>query len=332
MNHDEIDYSRLLNDHYEIERFIADGSSGHVYAGKRLIDGTPVALKKLHDAVRRQPQRSIFGFDSGSDSDSPVDDPDPQPLVHPSVLREIRLLRTLQHPNVLSASDVVADGNRQVYVVLEYASTDLSVVAAAHPEWLDAVQVRSVLSQLLKGLVYLHEEQQVVHRDLKPENVLAQRGEHGLTVKIGDLGSARRCSDDNDAKMSPDVTTLCYRAPEILLGSCKYTAAVDMWAIGCIFAFLVRKEVLLPGCGELDQILKMCELLGAPNVDVWPSLLDCPMAARIVFPQQPEPKLAQKFPPDVLEAAGFGLLASCICYDPVQRITASNALEHLYFI
>jgi serine/threonine protein kinase len=60
------------------------------------------------------------------------------------------------------------------------------------------------------------------------------------------------------------------RAPEILLGQETYTEAVDMWAVGCIFAELLRNEPLFPAKGELETLQLMTNLLGAPNERIWP--------------------------------------------------------------
>ena len=44
------------------------------------------------------------------------------------------------------------------------------------------------------------------------------------------------------------------RAPELLLGETKYSTAIDMWSIGCIFAEIVNKTPLMKGQGEMDQL------------------------------------------------------------------------------
>lgn len=117
------------------------------------------------------------------------------------------------------------------------------------------------MRQLLRGLDFLHTNL-VLHRDLKPENILVSScGE----VKIADFGLARlhsfnisltpgvsvtaelafRCKTCflTGRVASPQVVTLWYRAPEVLLNS-VYMFSVDMWSAGCIFAelFLLRSE------------------------------------------------------------------------------------------
>ena len=53
------------------------------------------------------------------------------------------------------------------------------------------------------------------------------------------------------------VVTLWYRAPEILLGGKKYSTAVDVWSIGCIFAEMVTGRPLFPGDSEIDQLFQI---------------------------------------------------------------------------
>ena len=57
-----------------------------------------------------------------------------------------------------------------------------------------------------------------------------------------------------EAEMTEYVVTRWYRAPEILLGSQQYTAAVDMWSVGCIFAEMLSRKPLFPGDNSLDQV------------------------------------------------------------------------------
>lgn len=91
----------------------------------------------------------------------------------------------------------------------------------------------------------------MIHRDLKPSNLLmSNQGE----LKVADFGLARFFGDPQD-RMTPNVVTQFYRAPEVLLGSREYTTAVDMWSVGCIFAELMTRDILFQGRSELDQVL-----------------------------------------------------------------------------
>ena len=106
--------------------------------------------------------------------------------------------------------------------------------------------------------------------------------------------------------------TLWYRAPELLLGERRGSCAVDMWAVGCIFAEMVLNEVLFRGESEEDQLHEMYCILGHPSAkkNVESSICGANL---------------------MLSGDGFDLLKGLLCYDPVKRMTAGMALNHAWF-
>ena len=56
-----------------------------------------------------------------------------------------------------------------------------------------------------------------------------------------------------------------YRAPEVLLRSTSYNSPLDIWAMGCIMAELYTLRPLFPGSSEIDEIFKICAVLGTPS-------------------------------------------------------------------
>ncbi|MGH0157122.1 UNVERIFIED_CONTAM: hypothetical protein FKN15_032958 [Acipenser sinensis] len=95
------------------------------------------------------------------------------------------------------------------------------------------------------------------HRDMKPENLLCMGPE---LIKIGDFGLAREIR--SRPPYTDYVSTRWYRAPEVLLRSSVYSSPVDMWAVGCIMAELYTLRPLFPGNSEVDEIFKICQVLG----------------------------------------------------------------------
>ena len=127
--------------------------------------------------------------------------------------------------------------------------------------------------------------------------------------------------------LSPNVVTRWYKAPELLFGSTHYTHAVDMWAVGCVFAELMLRRPYLPGDSDLDQLKKMCQALGTPSREIWPDISSLPDYLELpVYPSSP---LHLQFGAASVEA--LDLLAKLLCYPPLQRLTARQALEHPYF-
>lgn len=88
------------------------------------------------------------------------------------------------------------------------------------------------------------------------------------TAKLADFGLARLVSMNESDGTTPVLTeyvaTRWYRAPEILLGSTKYTKAVDMWSTGVILGELIIGKPVFPGTSTLNQIERIIELIGKP--------------------------------------------------------------------
>ncbi len=98
------------------------------------------------------------------------------------------------------------------------------------------------------------------HRDLKPENLLCNGSD---LVKIADFGLAREIR--SRPPYTDYVSTRWYRAPEILLRSTSYSSPIDIWAVGCIAAECYTLRPLFPGSSEIDQLFKICGVLGTPT-------------------------------------------------------------------
>mmetsp|Transcript_15128 Transcript_15128/g.15000 ORF Transcript_15128/g.15000 Transcript_15128/m.15000 type:complete len:177 (+) Transcript_15128:131-661(+) len=167
-------------------------------------------------------------------------------------LREIKSLRKLNdHPNIVKLKEVFRTNN-DLYFVFEYIKSDLYKVMK------DGVDIKSIMYQILDGLKYIHKNG-FFHRDLKPENILVSEGK----AKIADFGLAREIR--SKPPYTDYVSTRWYRAPELLFGSEYYTAAVDMWSIGCIFAELLTRTSFLPGTDTENQLELIIEMIGVPE-------------------------------------------------------------------
>lgn len=114
------------------------------------------------------------------------------------------------------------------------------------------------LYQLLRGLKYIHSAN-VLHRDLKPSNLLLNAD---CDLKICDFGLARTTSETDF--MTEYVVTRWYRAPELLLNCSEYTAAIDIWSVGCILMEILRREPLFPGKDYVQQLVLITEVVFFP--------------------------------------------------------------------
>ena len=101
---------------------------------------------------------------------------------------------------------------------------------------------------------------------MKPNNFLLT---HDGVLKIADFGLARDWGDAGRS-MTSQVVTRWYRSPELLFGAKEYTYAVDIWAVGCIFAELMLRTPYVAGDSDLDQLTKIFHALGTPTETDWP--------------------------------------------------------------
>jgi serine/threonine protein kinase len=96
-------------------------------------------------------------------------------------------------------------------------------------------------------------------------------------------------------------------------------------------AELFSREPLFPGDSEIDQLFKIFRALGTPHEDVWPGVAELP-EYKPKFPQWPrrENALAQMLPAGI-DPLALDLIQRMLVYDPAQRISARDALQHPYF-
>ncbi|XP_058200025.1 cell division control protein 2 homolog [Rhododendron vialii] len=239
-----------------------------------------------------------------------------------SVIREASLLLDLRHDNIVRL-DRVFVAEDSVYLALEYLPMDLNTHMAWHDDKYPAL-AKKFLKQILSGVSYCHSHK-VWHRDLKPQNVLVDT--RNEAIKICDFGLARGFVSPNLA-LSPEVVTLGYRAPEVLMGSGQYSSSIDLWSVGCIFAEMLTKEPLFYGTSEIEALDEIFRLLGTPTEDSWPGVSSLSGFPNEVIQAQPEyfGSVTRH-----LEAGGVDLLQRLLCLDPDRRITAEAALAHEYF-
>ncbi|XP_073724479.1 cyclin-dependent kinase 10 [Misgurnus anguillicaudatus] len=279
---------------------IGEGTYGIVYRARDTRTNEIVALKK----VRMDKEKDGIPISS---------------------LREINLLLPLRHPNIVELKEVVVGSHLEsLFLVMSYCEQDLASLLENMQTPFSEAQVKCIVIQLLKGLEYLHQNF-ILHRDLKVSNLLmTDKG----CVKIADFGLARVYGIPLQP-MTPRVVTLWYRAPELLLGTKTQTAALDMWAVGCIFAELLAHKPLLPGASEIQQVDLIVQLLGTPNENIWPGFLRLPLVKQYSLRKQPYNNLKNKF--TWLTEAGLRLLNLLFMYNPQHRATAKECLESSYF-
>jgi mitogen-activated protein kinase 1/3 len=292
---------------YKIEEVIGKGSYGVVCSAYDTHIGEKVAIKKINDI-----------FEHVSDATR--------------ILREIKLLRLLRHPDIVEIKHILLPPSRRefrdIYVVFELMESDLHQVIKANDD-LTPEHYQFFLYQLLRGLKYIHTAN-VFHRDLKPKNILANAD---CKLKICDFGLARVAFNDTPTAIfwTDYVATRWYRAPE-LCGSffSKYTPAIDIWSIGCIFAELLTGKPLFPGKNVVHQLDLMTDFLGTPSADAIGRIRN-EKARRYLSSMRRKRAVpfSQKFPN--ADPLALRLLERMLAFEPKDRPSAEEALQDPYF-
>lgn len=243
-----------------------------------------------------------------------------------TAIREISLLKELQHPNIVRLCDVIHTEKR-LTLVFEYLHQDLKKLLDECDGGLDVMTTKSFLFQLLQGVDFCHQNR-VLHRDLKPQNLLITRDGN---LKLADFGLARAFGIPVRS-YTHEVVTLWYRAPDVLLGSRKYNTSVDIWSVGCIFAEMINGKPLFQGTSEEDQLHKIFKVMGSPIIETWPDIVNTPNYKEFFSRETPPvPHLPWNIIAPSLDEAGIDLLAGMLRYDPNRRLSASQALQHDFF-
>ncbi|XP_007888446.1 STKc_p38 domain-containing protein isoform X1 [Callorhinchus milii] len=278
---------------------IGSGAYGSVCSAVDRKTGEKVAVKKLHRPF--------------------------QSLLHAKrAYRELRLLKHITQENVISLLNVFTPDDslkafQSFYMVMPFVARDLKHIMKK--EKLTENVMVFFLYQILRGLKYIHSAG-IVHRDLKPGNLAVNQN---CELKILDFGLARH----TEAEMTGYVVTRWYRSPEVILNWMHYTHAVDIWSVGCILAEMATSRVLFPGSDHFDQLKKILDVTGKP-----PQYLIDKMQSKdardyiSALPPREKKHFQQVFP--TMKKQAVDLLEKMLHLDPDKRVTASDALAHVY--
>jgi len=265
------DASRKLEDEYEIGSELGRGGFAVVYAGRSKKNNEAVAIKVIEKNC--------------------VDVSELQSLV-----REIDIMKKVDHPNVLKLIDIFESDTRVTLVTELVTGGELFYKIVERGSYSEA-DAAGIVKQLVTGVEYLHSKG-IAHRDLKPENLLCSDGEgKDMTIKIADFGLSKMFSAGEVLKTS--CGTPDYAAPEVLQTDGTYSNAVDMWSVGVITYVLL--------CGYPPFYAK-------EQRELFTQILN----AEYEFPEEDWGKISE-------DAKDF--IRHLLVVDPNERMTASQALQ-----
>jgi len=259
--------------------------------------------------------------------------------------REVEILSSLHHKNVVKLLFAVQTPFA-LDLLLEVCNADLRSVlrhAMSEAEGKDAIR------QICHGLEYVH-ARCVVHRDLKPANILLQKMRGHSIYKLGDFGSARQLlhckavaagteesqmpmtvaagTEESELPMTLEMTTLWYRAPEILLRCRDYSLPVDMWAFGCVCMEILSKKVAFQGTSDMHMVSLIFGKFGLPSPTRWQDLY-----------KSSRPNVLERLNAEMPASGGTAwtlggmareFVGQLILPSPSQRLTAATAKGHSF--
>jgi CTD kinase subunit alpha len=291
------------------ESVVGFGTYGKVFKAKHIYKGKDVALKRLRMEAEKD------GF--------PI-----------TAMREMKILKHLEQreaDGVIRLLEVLYEvnlaGSVGCFMAFEYMPHDLTGLLN-HPTFtLSDAQKKDLSYQMIDAIGYMH-KQGVLHRDIKAANILVS---HKGQIKLADFGLARFYDMDKQLNYTNRVVTIWYRAPELLYGQTEYGPPIDVWAAACVVVEIFTKHAIFPGTGrELNQLLKLWEVLGFPTMEEWPDV----SKTEWYFMMRPKEDMHNVFASKYQHRVSpelFDLLTLMLQYDPSKRPTAEQCLEHAFF-
>lgn len=260
----------VFSDRYKGQKVLGKGSFGEVILCRDKITGQECAVKVIS---KRQVKQK-------TDKES--------------LLREVQLLKELDHPNIMKVFEFFEDMGYYYIVSEVYAGGELfdEIINRKRFSEVDAARI---VRQILTGINYMHKNK-VVHRDLKPENLLLETKGKDANIRIIDFGLSTHF--EASKKMKDKIGTAYYIAPEVLHGT--YDEKCDVWSTGVIL------YILLSGCPPFNganeyEILKKVE------------------KGKYTFDLAQWKKVSE---------SAKDLIRKMLTYVPSMRISAREALEH----
>lgn len=305
------DYKLELGDieNYRLFKRMARGKYSEVFEGRCVLDEDLETKKKKYKRVVIKVLK---------------------PIRLAKVNREVKILKSLQHNNIIGLLDVVVDMNTQTHsLIFEYLNheTTLSIFENASTE-----DIIHYTRQILQALAHAHSKG-IMHRDIKPQNLLIDPQTKDL--KVIDWGLAEFYHPGNCYPVR--VATRYYKGPELLVNYGYYDYSLDIWSFGCVFAEIIfNKRPVFAGKDDLDQLEKIVEILGYTDLKKYCKKYEISVPGEISEGLEGSNKrhwndVYEKNRANGKKKEALDLLNKILIYDHNERLTARECLEHPFF-
>ena len=175
-------------------------------------------------------------------------------LAEKSLINEINIVKSLDHPNIMKVYEFFKKDN-YLYIICELLSGGELLEKINENGYLNEDISAFIMKQIFSAVDFCHQKG-ILHRDLKPENILIESEEEAkkefFTIKIIDFGTSGKLKDNEDELFNVAVGTPLYMAPEILQNE-KYDVKCDMWSCGVIMYIMLSGKPPFIGENE-DEI------------------------------------------------------------------------------
>ena len=280
---------------------LGEGTFSEVFKAQNLVSGTYVAIKCL--------KNTFASIDQVNN------------------LREIQALKRLKsHKNIIKLIEVIfEEATGKAYLVMELFDMNLYEAIKDRKNYLKESLIQWYTFQLLKSLEFTHKNG-IFHRDIKPENILLK----DYHLVLADLGSCKGIKARQP--FTEYVSTRWYRAPECIMTNGFYNYKMDIWGAGCVLFEMATLFPLFPGDNEIDQMIRIQNILGPPSEEV------INLYKSNSFDKDNQSSLNIN-----IKGKGFekylshcselfiDLLKKLLVYNPEERLSAKQALQHSYF-
>ncbi|KCZ81084.1 CMGC/CK2 protein kinase [Anncaliia algerae PRA339] len=253
-----------------------------------------------------------------------------KPIKIAKVNREVKILKSLEHENIIGLLDVVVDFNTQTHsLIFEYLNHENTLTIFENANEEDIIHYSR---QILLALEHAHSKG-IMHRDIKPQNILIDPETRHL--KVIDWGLAEFYHPGNCYPVR--VATRYYKGPELLVGYGYYNYSLDIWSFGCLFAeLLFGKRPIFAGKDDINQLAKIVEILGRTDLIKYCSKYEIKLSNEVNDSLEESKKRDWE---DVFEKNkavnrkkdAIDLLNKIIVYDHSTRLTARECLQHPFF-